>query len=311
MSTSTPARPRPAGPTASAAARASARGPRSGRPWLLMAPALVVLLLMTVFPAVYLLRASFRDENLLGGRADWVGLENYAFVLTDPVARQSLLTTLAFVVVSVALQVGLGMLLAMPLAARTKANTVGTLLLLVPFAITPAVSGLVFRELLNPNYGWVNHYLGIGTDWLAQPVTAWVALIGLEVWAWTPFVALILIAGRQAVPSEPLEAAALDGANRRQTFRHVVLPQLMPFLAIAVVLRTIQAFKTFDSFKILTNGGPGEATEIINLGIHRVALQSFRIGAASAAAILLLIVLSLLVPAMLRVIGRYTRPEEA
>lgn len=290
--------------------RRAGRHRRSG-PWLLMAPTLVVLLLMTVFPALYLLRASFRDENLLGGSSEWVGFDNYGFVLTDPSALRSLLLTLAFVVVSVALQLGLGMALAMPLATRTRANTIGTLLLLVPFAITPAVSGLIFRELLNPNYGWVNHYLGISTEWLSQPTTAWIALLTLEVWAWTPFVALILIAGRQAVPPEPLEAAALDGASRWQSFRYIVVPQLMPFVAIAVVLRTIQAFKTFDSFKILTNGGPGEATEIINLGIHRVALQSFRIGAASAFAVLLLIVLSLLVPAMLRVIERYTQPEES
>jgi multiple sugar transport system permease protein len=287
-------------------------GTRRGKPtpWLLMAPALVVLLIMTVAPAIYLLRASFRDENLLGGSSDWVGLRNYEFVLTDPATLTSLLLTVMFVVVAVAIELVLALVLAMPLATRARGNTVGTVLLLVPFAITPAVSALVFRELLNPNYGWVNHYLGLSTEWLAQPVTAWVALIALDVWSWTPFVALILIAGRQAVPAEPIEAAALDGASPWQTFRYVVLPQLLPFVAIAVVLRTIQAFKTFDSFKILTGGGPGASTEIINLGIQRIALQSFRIGAASAAAVLLLIVLSLLVPAMLRVIGRNAQPEE-
>src|SRR5919202_152297 len=151
------------------------------------------------------------------------------------------------------------------------------LTVLIGMTIAPAVSGLVFRQLLNPNYGWVNYYLGklglpAGIDWFANASSAWVAVIGLDVWPWTPFVALILIAGLQSLPRAPVEAAAVDGASRWQTFRYVTLPQLTPFIAIAVVLRTIQAFKTFDTFKILTGGGPGNSTEIINLGIYRVAL---------------------------------------
>jgi len=122
---------------------------------------------------------------------------------------------------------------------------------------------------------------------------------------------LILMAGLQSLPHEPLEAAAIDGASRWQSFRYVTLPMLTPFIAIAVVLRTIQAFKTFDSFKVLTGGGPGTSTENLNLDIYRVALQSFRIGAASATAMVFLILLSLLVPVMLRVIGRGSDPEEA
>ncbi len=176
------------------------------------------------------------------------------------------------------------------------------------------VSGLVAKQLLNPNYGWIDYYLGrLGLpahiDWLSGSGTAWTAIIGLDVWQWTPFVALILIAGLQSLPHEPVEAAAVDGASRWQTFRYITLPMLAPFLAIAVVLRTIQAFKTFDTFKILTGGGPGNSTEIVNLGIYRVALQSFRVGAASAMGMFFLIILSLFVPALLRVVGR--NAEEA
>ncbi|MGH3949551.1 MAG: carbohydrate ABC transporter permease [Pseudonocardiaceae bacterium] len=294
----------------------SARRPSQLGAWVLMVPALAVLLLMTVAPAVYILRASFRNDTLLGAGGSWVGLENYRFLLTDPATRHSLLVTLSFVAVAVTLQLLIGLLLAQTLAGRTKSNTLATTLMLLPFAVTPAVSALIARELLNPNYGWINHYLGKlglpgGIEWLSDPSTAWIAIIGLDTWQWTPFVALILIAGLQALPREPLEAAAIDGANRRQTFRHVILPQLMPFIAIAVVLRVIQAFKTFETFKVLTNGGPGVSTEIINLSIHRVALQSFRIGAASATAVFFLIVLLLLIPALLRAVGRNAQPEEA
>ncbi|MFH5823535.1 carbohydrate ABC transporter permease [Georgenia sp. AZ-5] len=271
---------------------------------------------MTVVPAIYILRASFRNEVLLGTGGGWVGLDNYRDVLSAPGIRHSILVTLVFVGIVVALELVLGLVFALALSARTRASTVGTTLLLLPFAVTPVVSALIFKELLNPNYGWINYYFGsIGLpgniEWLSHSRTAWVALIGLDVWQWTPFVALILIAGLQTIPPEPLEAAAIDGANRWQTFWNVVLPQLTPFIAIAVVLRTIQAFKTFDSFKVLTNGGPGTSTEIINLGIYRIALQSFQIGAASAMAVLLLIVLLLLTPALMRAVGRNAEPEEA
>lgn len=296
-----------------------ARKPRSHRgaavPWLLSAPALGVLLVMTIAPAGYLLYASLRSDTLLGAGGGFVGLDNYVAALTDPGARTSLLLTCAFVAVAVLVQLGLGLLLAVPLAAQTRANNLAAMLLLLPFAVTPAVSALVMRELLNPNYGWVGYFMGLvglpsDVEWLSNTSTAWIAIIGLDVWQWTPFVALILIAGLQAMPREPIEAAAVDGASGWQTFRHVTLPMLAPFIAIAVVLRTIQAFKTFDTFAVLTGGGPGDSTEIVNLAIHRVALQSFRVGAASAMAMLLLVLLLLLVPALLRVVGRSAGPEE-
>lgn len=283
-------------------------------PWLLMAPTLIVLALMSIVPAIYLLYASFRSDTLLGPPGRFIGLTNYTSTLSDPTFWHSLLITVAFVAVAVILEMAVGLLLAIPLAAQTRSNTWGTTLLLLPFAITPVVSAMIFKEMLNPNYGWVDYFMGViglpsNIEWLSHPSTAWIALIGLDVWQWTPFVALILIAGIQSLPLEPREAASIDGATPWQTFRHITLPQLMPFVAIALVLRTIQAFKTFDAFKIMTGGGPGDSTEIINLGIYRVALQSFRIGAASAVAILLLIILSFLVPALLRGVGRNANPE--
>lgn len=295
-----------------------AGGRRGGQsvPWALMSPAMVLLLLMTVAPAAYLIWSSLRNDTLLGSGGGFVGLRNYQEALTNPNVLHSLLITGVFVVVAVTIEMALGLALAVPLAAQSRSNNIAAALMLLPFAVTPAVSAMMFKELLNPNYGWVDHYMGVlglpsHVEWLSHSNTAWVALIGLDVWQWTPFVALILMAGLQSLPKEPLEAAAIDGASTWQTFRHVTLPMLAPFLAIALTLRTIQAFKTFDSFKILTGGGPGASTEIINLGIYRVALQSFRIGAASALAMILLILLSLLVPILLRAVGRNADPEEA
>ncbi|MET1064965.1 MAG: sugar ABC transporter permease [Arthrobacter sp.] len=284
-------------------------------PWAYMAPAMIVLLLMTVAPAIFIFYSAFRNDKILGGAGRFVGLNNFVEVVTNASVRHAFAITIAFVAVAVILEMILGFALALPLAAQTTANKWGAALMLLPFAVTPAVAAMVFKQLLNPNYGWVGYYLGFlgfpkGVDLLGDPTSAWIVLIILDMWQWTPFIALILMAGLQSLPAEPREAAMVDGASPWQMFRHITLPGMVPFIAIAAVLRTIQAFKTFDSFKILTGGGPGESTEIINLGIYRVGLQSFNVGLACALGVIFLIILSLLVPLMLRVIGRRSDPEE-
>lgn len=280
--------------------------------WFLVAPALIILLAMTVFPAVYLLRSSFFSFTLLSPESQFVGLQNYIYDLTNPDIRGSLLITLFFVIIAVGLELVIGLLLALALARRTLENSIASTLLLLPFAVTPVVSALLWRELLNPNYGWVDYYLQqIGVmrtpvDWLSSPVTAWIALIGLDIWQWMPFVALILMAGLQGVPSDIKEAATVDGAGGLQQFWHITVPLLRPFIAIAVLLRIVQSFKIFDTVQILTGGGPGTATEVINLTIYRVALQDFSIGAASALGIMFLIIVMVIVSQVLRVVAHNT-----
>lgn len=281
--------------------------------WLLVAPALAVLLMMTIAPAIYLLYSSLFDFTLLApslGR--FVGLQNYGNILTDEAIRNALLVTLLFVGLAVSLELIIGLLLALALAPRTLGNSIASTLLLLPFAVTPVVSALLWRELLNPNYGWVDYYLQrVGVmqepiEWLSSTPTAWAALISLDVWQWTPFVALILMAGLQGIPAEPREAAAVDGATGWRMFWHITLPLLRPFIAIAVLLRVVDAFKTFATVKVLTNGGPGTSTEIVNLTLYRVGLQNFQIGAAAALGIVFLILLMITVSQLLRVIGRNT-----
>jgi multiple sugar transport system permease protein len=280
--------------------------------WLLNAPALIVLLMMTIFPAVYLLRSSFFSFTLLSPTSNFVGLQNYVYDLTNPDIRNSLLITLLFVAVAVSLELVIGLLLALALARQTLENNIASTLLLLPFAATPVVSALLWRELLNPNYGWVDYYLHqIGlmptpVDWLSHPVTAWIALIGLDVWQWMPFVALILMAGLQGVPHDIKEAATVDGAGAWQQFWHITVPQLRPFIAIAVLLRIVQSFKLFDTVQVLTGGGPGTATQVINLTIYRVALQDFSIGAASALGIVFLVVVMIVVSQVFRVVAHNT-----
>jgi multiple sugar transport system permease protein len=287
------------------------RRPESLSGWLLVGPALLILVAMTIAPAAYLIYSSFFSFTLLGSTKKFVGLSNYSHVFSDAVTRHDYLVTLLFVVIAVTLELVIGVLLAAPLAARTFGNSVASTLLLLPFAITPAVSALVWRELLDPNFGWIDYYshkigvMGAPVDWLGNTTTAWISLIALDVWQWTPFVALILMAGLQGVPSEPREAASVDGATAWQSFRYVTLPLLRPFIAIAVLLRLVEAFKTFATVQVLTGGGPGTSTELINLTIYRVALQDFSIGAAAAVGVAFLILLSVIVPVVLRlVMGR-------
>jgi multiple sugar transport system permease protein len=285
-------------------------GSRTG--WLLVSPAVTVLLVMTIAPAVYLLYSSFFNFTLLSPVKTFVGLGNYVNVFADAAIRYNLLITVLFVVLAVGLEVVIGLLLALGLAARTIGNSIASTLLLLPFAVTPVVSALLWRELLNPNYGWVDYYLqragiiGEPIEWLDSPITAWAALIGLDVWQWTPFVALILMAGLQGIPQEPKEAATVDGATGWGMFWHITLPLLRPFIAIAVLLRVVEAFKTFATVKVLTNGGPGTSTELINLTLYRVGLQNFQIGAAAALGMVFLIMLLVVVSQLLRVIGRNT-----
>jgi multiple sugar transport system permease protein len=300
--------------------RASAAQPTkkksgNGIYWLQMSPALVILLLMTIAPAIFLISKSLTNDSLLNSTSNFVGLENYQSILTDASLLHSARVTAIFVALVVLVEMVAGLFFAQFLYKKTRANSVAGALLIIPFAVAPAVSAMVFRELLNPNYGWVNYFMGLvglpdTIDWLGNSNTAWIALIGLDVWQWTPFVTLILIAGMSSLPTEPLEAAAVDGANSWQTFRHISFRLLAPFIGIALVLRTIQAFKTFDSFLILTGGGPGDSTSPLNLEIYRVALQSFRVGYASAMAIILLILISILTPILLRILRRATQSEE-
>src|SRR5215204_6384384 len=290
----------------------------NGLGWALVTPAVGVLLLMTIFPALYLLWASFRRFNLMTpDNAPFIGLEIYRNIATNGDIRYSMLVTILFVVAAVGIELALGLLLALMLAPKSRSNAAAATLLILPMAVTPVVSALVWRELFNPNYGWVNYYLrqiGIMHEpiaWLSNPQTSWFTVISLDVWQWTPFVALILMAGLQGIPPEPREAAAVDGAEGWRLFWDVTFPLLRPFVAIAVLLRTLEAFKTFGTIRVLTGGGPGISTEIINLTIYRTALQDFSVGAAASLGIAFLVFLSILVPQMLRILARNSDLVEA
>lgn len=278
----------------------------------MMSPALIVLSVMAIAPTIYLVYVSFRHENLLGPGSMYVGLQNYSRVLLNRENWNDARSTVQFVALAVSLELGFGLGLALLLNRRLPESDFLTALFILPLGVAPVVSALVFRVLLDPAYGWVDYYLQTWgliaepIDWLGNPINAWIAIIALDVWQWTPFVMLILLAGLSGVPSEPREAAMLDGAGPVLLFWHITLPFLRPFIAIAVVLRSIEAFKTFGSIFVLTTGGPGTSTEVINLALYRIALQNFDVGAAAALGIVFLIFLSVVMTQLLGVLGRNT-----
>ena len=194
------------------------------------------------------------------------------------------------------LGLGLAVLLDRPLRGRSIFRAA----LLIPMMLPPVVAGVVWRLMLNPDFGAINGTLkgaGLNTDaltWTASPLLALASVIAVDIWQWTPFMFLVLLAGLQAIPQEPYEAAMIDGASAWQTFRHVTLPLVRPAILIALLLRTMDLLRVFDQIFILTEGGPGFATETVSLYIYRAAFRFFDFGYAAAMSFVLLVVTNII-----------------
>lgn len=267
--------------------------------WGMLAPVLAISGVAVGFPLGYAFYLSLTDYRLTSrGAPDFVGLENYFYVLTDPRMWNAFSNTGVYVVIAVALQTLLGLAIALALQKQKWARDLTRAMLLAPMFITPIAVGLTFRFLLNDQLGALPamlRSLGINYDFFG-PGNALVTLALMDVWQWTPFMVLLLLAGLESVPRQPLEAAKVDGASAWYTFRRVVLPLLTPVLTVAVLLRSLDALKVFEYVYATTRGGPGTETETIQYFTYQTGIQFFRLGEASAVAfVLLAIVLTLIV----------------
>lgn len=257
------------------------RGPkRRGRwgPLLTQGPSILVLGLVVVFPLIYSINLSFRSYSLVipDRTGQWIGLQNYSRMLQDGDFREAILVTVIFVVAAVSLETVLGVLAGLLIHRLRKTRRLAVSLLLLPMIITPLVVGLMFNFALNAQFGYLTWFFrtigfeaGVGV--LNTGAGALVALVLIDVWEWFPFVALMVLAGLQTLPKEPFEAASLDGASSRQTFRFVTLPMLAPILGVAVLFRATEAVREFDKVFVLTGGGPGSATTVNDLYQYRVS----------------------------------------
>jgi multiple sugar transport system permease protein len=228
----------------------------------------------------------------------YVGLENYRELFASTLGRAAIRHTLVFTVAAVAIEFALGFGLALLLWADGRFNRVATALALIPVAFTPLVAALTFRSLYNADFGPIGYYLGElgvggGRSLTSQPGTAMAALILVDVWQWAPLVMLILLAGLKSLPRDVFEAAAVDGAGPWRRLRHIGLPLMLPTIFLAVIVRTMDAFKVFDSVFAITGGGPNDATTVLNFYAFREGLKFFNVGFAAAISNVLLVLIAM------------------
>ena len=274
-----------------------------------LAPTLVALISIVVFPLVFSLSLSFHDWNIIRAKGwSWTGIGNYrAILFQDSYFRSAFKVTLFYLVGTVSLQFGLGLLVALILHRITE-KIIGFLrtALILPITMTPVIVGMIWRLMYNPDLGMLNYFLTwfrlSPVNWTGMPGTALPSVMMADIWEWTPFVALILLAGLQALPQEPFEAALVDGASSWQTFRYVTLPLLSPVMLVALLIRVMDSFKTFDLIFVLTQGGPGMSTEILNYYTYRYGFKFFHLGYASALSWLLLVVVTIISIVLVRII---------
>lgn len=261
---------------------------------LMLAPATILMLALTLFPFLVSLYLSFTDYSLIKpDEVNGIGVKNYATLLNSPDFWTSVRVTLVFTISAVAVQTVLGVGIAALLHHETRQAPWLRVIYLLPMAITPIAATFTFRLMFNPSLGVFNYFLtSLGfppSAWTASPEFALFSLILVDTWQWTPFILLIVMGGMAALPPEPEEASAMDGAGPFRTFFWVILPQLKPYLALALLFRLIDAFKTFDIIFVLTGGGPGILTRTLNLLAYKHGIEFLSMGYASAIAIIMLI----------------------
>lgn len=264
--------------------------------WLMVSPALLALVLVGTAPLVTLVVMGFYRIDLIGFQPDgFVGWENYGELLDDARFWDSLRVMVIYTVTSVVFQVVVGLALAMALFRPLRGQAILRIALLMPMILAPVVVGLSWRTLiLTQDYGILDaasQVLGLGSHpWLTHPTWALFSVILIHTWQWTPFAFLVFTASLHAMSPEPFEAAMLDGASGWQRFRDLTLPMLRPTIAVVVILRTMIALRAFDAIYSATGGGPGTATEILNLYAYRISFTSLRLGYGATLGTVLILV---------------------
>ncbi|HSC97867.1 MAG TPA: sugar ABC transporter permease [Casimicrobiaceae bacterium] len=277
---------------ARSAATITAAAPRAGfisrrrRAYrLLTIPAMLVVAAVIVFPWLFTVYMSAFDWKI-GQAAHFVGLGNYAGLVTNQRFLESIVHTFYFTLLAVIFPLVLGTAAALIFHRRFRGRGVLRAIFTMPMMATPVAIALVWTMMFHPQQGVLNYLLtSIGLPpslWVYSPKFVIPSLVIVEVWHWTPLVMLIVLGGLASLPTEPYESARLDGATEWQLFRHVTLPLIMPFLVVAAVIRTIDAVKAFDTIYVISQGGPGTASETINLYLYLQAFAFYNIGNASA-----------------------------
>jgi len=280
--------------------------------FLLTSPLLVLMAGIIAYPLAYAVMASFQNFRLTSrpGTIRFIGLDNYIWALGDPQFWIALRNTLLYAGIAVPAELALGLLIALALRNLTRGAGIARTILIMPMMLAPIAMGLMWKFMFNDQLGIINHLLKLaglsgGILWLSQPVTAFVSLLIVEIWATTPIMVILLSAGLTTIPQELYDAAKIDGAGRWQRFWNVTWPLLQPVVLVALLLRGMDAFRVFDIVYILTQGGPANSTDVLSYYAYRLNFESMDVGRASAVSVMMLVALA---AAGLILINRMRRP---
>lgn len=267
-------------------------------------PALLVVLALVAFPTVFMFNLSFRSYDLVNPSAGqpFIGFENFSRLLTDERFHAAAMRSAIFTVLSVGVSMVGGFALGKFISGGLRSANALRTILIVPLVITPLVVGAAFRFMFDSDLGVINYFLeSVGLprlQWLSDPLLALPVAALVDAWQWIPFVALIVAAGIESLPVEPLEAARVDGASRWQELRLITIPLLKPLLTIALLIRFMDAFREFDKVFVLTAGGPGTSSETLPVYLWRFAFNYYEMGYAAAAGVTMLLIITLIATAI-------------
>jgi len=287
----------------------STRLRKRGVPVLFVLPAVLILLVITVFPLLYEVRLAFMSWELTTNASpQFIGVQNFITILTkDGRFWSSMRVTVILMFFGVAVQLSIGTGLALFLNRLERWRTLLVSLFLIPVMIAPVVAGFQFRMIYNDQFGPLNYVIDLltfgqwqGVAWTADPRTALFAIMMTDVWQWTPFLMLIVLAGLQSIPIDLYEAAEVDGASAWQSFWRITVPLLLPVVVIGLLIRAMDSFKLFDIIYLVTGGGPGDITETISFYTYLQGFKFFSLGYTAAMAFIQLIVIIFIAQAFLR-----------
>ncbi len=272
-----------------------------GFKYALVAPSIFVLLLIGVFPLVYLLVVSFQNITMLEVDTTFHGLLNYKLIVGDQRLWEALLHTLIFIIVALPIELILGLLMAQLFIDHIPGRQVFIALLVLPVVVSPIVSGATWSLMFDNRFGPINQIISwiagkeVTLLWTINPSLVYPAILAAEIWQWTPFMFLLLLAALSAVDKSQLEAASIDGAGYWRTFYRIVLPAIWPVMAVAILIRGLDLFRLFDVVWALTKGGPGTMTETISIFTYIKGFQQFETSYTAAVALVIIVLLSVLV----------------
>lgn len=270
-------------------------------PWVLMAPTLIILFAIGIYPFLYALYIA--GQNLVLSKPYmprfFVGLWQYQSVIQDPEVWHAFRVTMIFTIEAVFIEFWLGLGLALLFQRKIKGQSLLRIFILIPMILPPLVAALIWRYMFYPGAGLVTYYIGGITNFLgwgeipflSDPTIALQTLVFVDVWEWTPFMFLMLSAGLASIPRQPYEAAEIDGAGAWKVFWTITMPLLRPAIMIAVVIRTMDAFRTFELILIMTRGGPGNATTTLNVLLTKTGLEFFDASKAAALSLIMMMVI--------------------